>query len=301
MSRETNIEWCDSSLNLMMGCDGCELWNPAKGIKHCYAGVLTERYAGVNAGFPKSFDQPKIFRERIYDIAKWHDLTGKDRADKPWLNGMPRLIFLNDMGDTFTESLDLNWLAEKWGPMVCPKGHKPPLVQFLKQDRAAGITEDAITCTHRNCLKQWKPQSCLDMMHRSAHHYLLLTKRPQIMAAFSLQHEMKRNIWPGTTITSQANMSRLRHLLKVTGGGPKWLSIEPLLGPLKFDPQELKGINWVIVGGESGKNARQMDEKWVQSILDECRKHSIPFFMKQWDKIVEVPDHLMIREMPYAG
>lgn len=111
MGQKTDIEWADSSINLMMGCNGCELWNPKAGVKHCYAGTLTDRYGGRNKGFPASFDQPKLFVERIDAALRWPDLTGKKRPDKPWLDGRPRMIFLNDMGDTFTESLPLDWLA----------------------------------------------------------------------------------------------------------------------------------------------------------------------------------------------
>lgn len=109
MGIKTLIEWCDSSLNAMSGCDGCELWNPKKGIKKCYAGVLTERYGG-GKGWPVAFDQPAMFPERIKQACKWPDLTGKERPDKPWLSGLPRHIFLDDMGDTFTESLPVDWL-----------------------------------------------------------------------------------------------------------------------------------------------------------------------------------------------
>lgn len=111
MGKDTDIEWCDSTLNLQMGCDGCELWNLKTGVKICYAGTLTERYAGVNSGWPEAFDKPKLFLNRLDAALKWPDLTGKDRPNKPWLNGKPRLIFLDDMGDTFTESLPLDWLA----------------------------------------------------------------------------------------------------------------------------------------------------------------------------------------------
>ncbi len=112
MGQHTKIEWCDSTLNLEIGCDGCELWNPKVGEKTCYAGQLVERYGGSSSGYPESFDKPKLFPQRMAEAERWCDLRGKDRADKPWLNGMPRLIFLDDMGDTFTESLPLYWLAE---------------------------------------------------------------------------------------------------------------------------------------------------------------------------------------------
>jgi protein gp37 len=111
MGQTTAIEWCDSTLNLEMGCDGCELWTPKTGEKTCYSGNLTQVYAG-NKGWPDSFDKPKLFPERLKEVEKWKDLTGADRPGKPWLNGLPRLIFLDDMGDTFTESLPIDWLAE---------------------------------------------------------------------------------------------------------------------------------------------------------------------------------------------
>lgn len=110
MSNETKIEWCDSTLNLQMGCAGCELWNPAAGNLACYAGVLTRKYAGMK-GWPKQFEKPVVFPDRLQSAIDWPDLRGTVRFGKPWLNGLPRIIFLNDMGDTFTEGLDPDWLA----------------------------------------------------------------------------------------------------------------------------------------------------------------------------------------------
>jgi len=102
MPKDTNIHWCDSSVNLMMGCDGCELWR--EGSRHCYAGTLTLRHAG-RKGWPESFDRPRLFPERLAGALRWPDLTGTARPGKPWLDGLPRVVFVNDMGDTFTESL----------------------------------------------------------------------------------------------------------------------------------------------------------------------------------------------------
>lgn len=119
MGINTKIEWCDSTVNAQMGCDGCELWTPK--VRRCYAGTMTARYAG-NSGWPEAFDKPKIFPQRILDAVKWTDLTGKNRPDKPWLDGYPRLIFLDDMGDTFTESLPLLWLRE-YIPIMADSPH----------------------------------------------------------------------------------------------------------------------------------------------------------------------------------
>lgn len=112
MSEDTLIEWCDSTLNLMAGCDGCELWRNGKGnnVQLCYAGKLVERYRGV-PGWPERFTKPVIYPDRINKAVKWSDLTGRLRQEKVWLDGMPRVVFLNDLGDTFTESLSIDWLV----------------------------------------------------------------------------------------------------------------------------------------------------------------------------------------------
>jgi len=77
MAEKTEIQYCDSTLNLQMGCDGCELWEP-KGVQTCYAGRIIEEYAG-HPGFPASFSQPKIFPDRMATALKWRDLTFTDR------------------------------------------------------------------------------------------------------------------------------------------------------------------------------------------------------------------------------
>lgn len=116
MGLVTDVEWCDSTLNLQMGCNGCELWNllGQNPVRRCYAGVQTERRTakGPIPGWPESFDKPRIFMERLDPALKWADMSGHDRGGtKPWLDLLPRIIFLDDMGDTFTEDLPLDWLA----------------------------------------------------------------------------------------------------------------------------------------------------------------------------------------------
>jgi protein gp37 len=113
MAKGTKIEWADDTVNAEMGCDGCELWDPKNKVRTCYAAVLTERMLskGPLKGWPPAFDVPTIFPGRIADAARWRNLTGTWRDGKPWLNGMPRVIFLNDMGDSFTASLPDDWLA----------------------------------------------------------------------------------------------------------------------------------------------------------------------------------------------
>lgn len=300
----TDIEWCDSVLNIQMGCDGCELWNPAAGVFRCYAGALTGRYAGKNKGFPEAFDKPALFLSRLDDAIRWPDLSGTDRTDKPWLDGLPRIIFLDDMGDTFTESLPLDWLLQPYGPLVCPQGHRPPRVQRLTDG-------SAIVCTR--CHTEWTPKSPLAIMAETPHQWLMLTKRPSRMAELSrLAGGLPRNVWPGTTVTGPKNLKRVEYLLQVEGGGPRFLSIEPLLEGIDLrdtpalmaatcvceDPWRTRPCNkgcqdktasigtigWAIFGGESdqrGQPARPCDLTHVRNGISRCRDAGVATFVKQ--------------------
>jgi len=125
MGIKTQIEWADSTQNLMMGCDGCELWSRTRGGT-CYAADIIRRYAG-RRGYPPAFDRPTVFPARLGAMLRWPDLTGTERPDKPWLNGYPRIVFLNDMGDTWTESLPLDWLD----PYVEPMATSPHIYMIL--------------------------------------------------------------------------------------------------------------------------------------------------------------------------
>jgi protein gp37 len=108
MSKNTDIEWCDSTINPSMGCEGCELWT--KKTRICYAGVLHETRHGT-PGFAHTFENPEVFPDRMEQAAGWKDLRGTERVgrksspDKPWLNACPRTIFVGDMGDLFSVSI----------------------------------------------------------------------------------------------------------------------------------------------------------------------------------------------------
>lgn len=113
----------------------------------------------------------------------------------------------------------------------------------------------------------------------SQHTFQLLTKRPSRVALLNGRLRWTPNIWLGTSIESERWLERLTSL-KETDACTKFLSLEPLLGPLPDIP--LQGINWVIVGGESGPGARPMEADWVRNIRDNCLKNGVPFFFKQW-------------------
>lgn len=119
-----------------------------------------------------------------------------------------------------------------------------------------------------------------DVMRRANwHKYQILTKRPERLAQLDAQLPWAPHIWMGVSVESAKYKPRI-DLLRGTGAHVKFLSLEPLLGPLV--PMRLDGIGWAIVGGESGPGARPMDEQWVLDIRDECRRKKVPFFFKQW-------------------
>jgi protein gp37 len=89
------------------------------------------------------------------------------------------------------------------------------------------------------------------------------------------------NIWLGVSVENQDYTWRIKHL-QSTPVRLRYLSVEPLLGPLSLNSNLLEGISWVIVGGESGPRARPMKGEWVADIRLQCEKYDIPFFFKQW-------------------
>lgn len=111
MSASTKIQWCDSTCNPTMGCDGCELWT-AK-VKKCYAGVLHVRFGGATKGYAPTFEEVTRFPGRMQQATRWKDLSGQPRADKPWLNGYPRLIFVSDMSDAMSDGVSFEYLRDE--------------------------------------------------------------------------------------------------------------------------------------------------------------------------------------------
>lgn len=111
------------------------------------------------------------------------------------------------------------------------------------------------------------------------HTFQVLTKRSERLMAFGPDLLWTHNIWMGVSVEDSRMMFRIQDLQR-TPARVKFLSCEPLIGPIPRLP--LDGIDWVIVGGESGPNARPMKEEWALSIRDQCIRKGVPYFFKQW-------------------
>lgn len=112
------------------------------------------------------------------------------------------------------------------------------------------------------------------------HRYQLLTKRAERMEEYFETHEVPQNVWLGVTVEVRSSKQRIESLQKIKAAPIRFLSCEPLLEDL--GTLDLEGIDWIIVGGESGTQARPMKEEWVKNIKAQCDADDKAFFFKQW-------------------
>jgi len=117
------------------------------------------------------------------------------------------------------------------------------------------------------------------MKDNPIHTFQILTKRGDVLAEYSPILDWAPNIWMGVSVEDERVISRIDYL-RNTGAFIKFLSLEPLIGPLP--DLNLYNIDWIIVGGESGPKARTMKKDWVLDIRDQCNKANVKFFFKQW-------------------
>jgi protein gp37 len=207
----------------------------------------------------------------------------------------------------------IEWTESTWNPLTgctkispgCKHCYAERMARRLQAMGQANYINGFTLTLHEEALElplRWKkPQtifvnSMSDMFHASVppvfifkafdvmrrahwHRFQILTKRADRLASLSGQLPWADNIWMGVSVEDESYGYRIDRL-RDTGAAIKFLSLEPLLGPL--DNLRLDGIDWVIVGGESGPGARAMKAEWVLSIRDQCVKAGVPFFFKQW-------------------
>lgn len=153
------------------------------------------------------------------------------------------------------------------------------------------VPEDYIACVFRT------------MTRAHWHVFQVLTKRAERLEKLAERLPWPRNVWMGVSVESVEYTWRIAHLERVPAA-VRFLSVEPLLGPIPRLP--LRGIDWVILGGESGPNARPMKAAWAEQIRDRCLRMNVPFFFKQWGGVWKkrtgrVLDGMTWDEMPTAS
>jgi protein gp37 len=278
MSITTKIQWCDSTCNPTMGCEGCELWNPKTGERSCYAGLLHVRYGGSTKGYSPIFETLTYWPGRMSEAARWANLTGTVRADKPWLDGLPRLIFVSDMSDALSAVVPFDFLEDE-------------IIRTVNS--ADGQRHQWLWLTKRP--------------DRMAQFSAMLKEKGVCWP---------KNLWAGTSITMQGTVSRVKHLLRVGDASTvRFLSVEPQRADISIDDW-LPQLDWVIQGGESGRSARPFHLEWARALIERCKEARVAYFLKQLGSSVfsggqrlrfrdghagdwsEWPEELRIREMP---
>lgn len=254
MAIKTAIEYCDSTVNPVMGCTGCELYPD-----HCYAATLCKRYAGEK-GWPKDFNSPEYFHGRLEKAIRWPDLTGTERPDKPWLNGRPRIVFVNDLSDGFCPDVDPGgWLWSRLEMM-----EESPHV-WLLLTKWPGRMAKFFASIGGAPDNFWPGTSVLRQSDGWRVTYLL---------------EIKAKVhW----LSCEPLLERIK--LKA-----QWLYYN-LATPGRED---WDGLDFVACGGESGPAARPMHPDWARGIRDQCQAAGVPFHFKQngvWIDVDEAIEH----------
>jgi protein gp37 len=197
MGSKTNIEWCDSTVNPTTGCDGCELW--AGDVRACYAGNLHESRLALTLPqlYAENFTDVRLAPGRMAAAAGWSDLRGKSRHGKPALDGLPRMIFVGDMGDIFSKDVPFEYLRDEvMAAATSSKGQRHVWLWLTKQSQ------------RMVAFAEW------------------LDREGDLWP---------ENVWTGVSVTAQVSLSRVSNLLRVPRAERLFVSAEPLLGPVDLD------------------------------------------------------------------
>ena len=207
--------------------------------------------------------------------ATWNPVRGCSKVSPGCLHCYAETFaerFRGVQGHPFEFGFDLRLVPEKLGDPIRWSKPKKVFVNSMSDLFHEGVPDEYIE------------KVCRVMLAANWHTYQILTKRADRMAAL-LQGKLRRaakasHIWWGVSVENRKHGLPRIDKLRATKATVSFLSVEPLLEDLgKFD---LRGINWIIVGGESGPGARPMDARWVREIRDLCQKMGVPFFFKQW-------------------
>lgn len=283
MADKTGIQWTDATWNPVRGCTrvstGCGGPNHEGG---CYAEKIAARFSGPGQPY-------EGFAERTRHGGRW---TGRvalipDKLTEPLTWRKPRRIFVNSMSDLFHEALPDEAIDQVFAIMALARQHQFQILT-KRPDRARQYLLAEDRC------------DSIGMAQRGFDATATCYERLDQDALWPLH-----NVWLGTSVEDQETADERIPHLRATPAAVRFLSCEPLLGPLRID---LDGIDWVIIGGESGPNARPCDLAWIRSLRDQCRAADVPLFVKQLSsggakpikEMEEFPEDLRVREFPEA-
>jgi protein gp37 len=258
MSTATSIEWTETTWNPTTGCDRI-----SPGCDNCYALTL--------AGRLKAMGQPKYQADGDPRTSGpgFGVTLHPDALLEPLRWRKPRKVFVDSMADVLHAKVPVDFVAQVWAVMALTPQHTYQVLT-KRPERYVHVLDDSCRCGggHR---------PGIDFRHLVADYSRRLARSPchqvDVLARWPLA-----NVWLGTSIESDDYVRRA-DALRAAPAATRFLSLEPLLGPLPS--LNLAGIDWVIVGGESGPGHRPLDLDWVRQIRDRCVALGIPLFFKQ--------------------
>lgn len=243
MGQQTEISWCDSTINPTTGCDGCELWTPSARI--CYAGTLHEgRLAkSLPALYAPNFKEVRLAPGRMLKAAAWSDLRGQERPNKPHLSGLPRLIFVGDMGDFLSRDVsEAYFIEEILAAIQSPAGQRHIWLLLTKRPRRLAAIARRSGGLPRNVMAM---TTITDQA----------TARKRVAALMEVDCR-----WKG--ISAEPLRGRVN---MYNAAGRTWSG----------------GIDWLIAGGASGAGAQAMPNEWALNLRSWCQDSLTAFFFKQ--------------------
>lgn len=268
---KTKIDWCDSTWNPVTGClHGCE---------YCYARGIAHRFGGFTELEDTDLDYEKICGSNIVEI------------EKP-------LKYLNDKG--------------KIGKSPYPFFFKPTLYRYkLNEPQKWKQGRNIFVCSMADLFGSWVPDSWIEEVFAACekapqHNYLFLTKNPVRYSLLQGKGKLikKPNMWYGNSITNKEQMEIADYETGLLGGKAKtFFSIEPLLEDITQSEYWKNScgkwyMDWVIIGAETGTRKDKIvpERKWIENIVNDCKKEDIPLFMKS--SLADIWGEPLIQELP---
>jgi len=266
----TKIEWTDRTWNPTRGCSLV-----SEGCRHCYAMKFAHRFSAEGKPYAG-------LTELGPDGPRW---TGKirlvpDALEEPLHWRKPQKVFVNSMSDLFHEDVPFEFIDRVFGIMACAPRHTFQILTKRPKRMREYFAELGKTSPDRHIEQRGFDtadfvNNCVDVVD-----YDTLCKIPDGLS----------NVWLGVSVEDQKTADERIPLLLQTPAAIRFISYEPALGPIDFvrfplrtlDGGENPGIDWLIVGGESGPGARPMHPDWARSAQQQCEDAGVAYFFKQW-------------------
>jgi len=264
--KDTKIEWCDHSWSPWRGCT-----KVSAGCANCYAETLSKRNPAVFGEWGKG--KPRVINKNWNEPLKWN--KNPFVSDHTWVPGLPNHLRKTHRARIFPSLCD--WLDEevpaelraRFMQLTRDTLNLDWLLLTKRPEKWAGLIEDAARWAAQNVeFEKFEParKMCDDWLCSDGR----FAGFPHI--------QPPSNVWVGTSVEDQPNADRRSPEWLKIPAKVRFLSVEPLLGPIVLP---LTGIHWVIVGGESGPNARMCNVDWIRDIVRQCATAKVPCFVKQ--------------------